>query len=83
MTPEEKTALRQATETIADILYNNTPEAQVQDFEGIELALRQHWLKTLGPELAQKFCPQHRDDKRTQASGAKLHWVGDPDEKPG
>lgn len=65
MTPEEKTALRQAAETIADILYTNTPEEQVQDFEGIELALRDHWLKTLGPELAQKFCQQQRNDERT------------------
>lgn len=64
MTPEEQKALRQAAQTIADILYNNTPEEQVQDFEGIELALRDHWLTTLGPELAQKFCPQHRHNER-------------------
>jgi len=65
MTPEEKIAFRQAAEVMADILYNNTPEEQVQDLEGIELSLRDHWLKTLGPELAQKFCQQHRDDERT------------------
>ena len=35
MTPQEEHQLRQAAETIADILYNNTPEDQVQDFEGI------------------------------------------------
>jgi len=65
MTPQEEQRLRQAAETIADILYNNTPDEQLQDFEGIELSLRDHWLKTLGPELAQKFCQQHRDDKRS------------------
>lgn len=65
MTPAEEKTLRQAAETIADILYKNTQEEQVQNFEGIELALRDHWLTTLGPELAQKFCQQRGNDERT------------------
>ncbi len=56
MTPQESEQFQQALETIADILYRNTPEAQVEDFEAIELTLRDHWLHNLGPELAKKFC---------------------------
>jgi hypothetical protein len=83
MTPEEEKTLRQAAETIADILYNNTPKEQVQDFEGIELALRDHWLQTLGPELAQKFCQQRRNDERAQARGAELYRSPNADEQTG
>ncbi|WP_017660874.1 hypothetical protein [Baaleninema simplex] len=58
MTPEERQKLKQAAETIADILYQNTPKEKVQDFESIELSLRDHWLETLGPELALFFLPK-------------------------
>ena len=61
MTPEELQKLKQAAETIAEILYQNTPKEKVQDFESIELSLRDHWLETLGPELARFFCPKQPD----------------------
>jgi hypothetical protein len=61
MTPEERQQLQQAAETIANILYENTPEEKLQDFESIELSLRDHWLETLGPELAKFFCQQQPD----------------------
>ncbi|WP_035492461.1 hypothetical protein [Baaleninema simplex] len=61
MTPEERQQLKQAAETIADILYQNTPKEKVQDFESIELSLRDHWLETLGPELVPIFCPKQPD----------------------
>ncbi len=55
MTPPESEQFQQALETIADILYRNTPEVQVEDFAAIELTLRDPWLHNLGPELCGRW----------------------------
>jgi hypothetical protein len=58
MTPEELYELNQALKTIPRILYKNTPSEGLQDFEAVELAVRDHMLETVGPELGNFFDPQ-------------------------
>lgn len=41
---------------VAKLLKEDTPEAQLQDFESIELAARQHMVETVGPEIGEFFC---------------------------
>ncbi|MBC6481616.1 MAG: hypothetical protein GDA56_31540 [Hormoscilla sp. GM7CHS1pb] len=66
---EELCELNQALKTIARILYKNTPSdralrsgggperaaMRLQDFEGVVLAVRDHMLETVGPELGNFF----------------------------
>jgi hypothetical protein len=42
MSPQEEQELQQYLQLIGKILVKNTPEEQLQDFEGIELAIREH-----------------------------------------
>lgn len=51
MTPEDKAQLHQCVETIAAILYRNTPPEQLQTLEGIEQAIRAHAQQTVLPQL--------------------------------
>ena len=40
MTPEDEVQLHQSVQTIAQILYRNTPSEQLKTLEGIEQAIR-------------------------------------------
>lgn len=51
MTPEDQAQLQQSVETIAAILYRNTPVEQLQTLEGIEQAIRAHAQQTVMPQL--------------------------------
>jgi hypothetical protein len=52
LTPEQQQALKQHIDAAAAILYANTPPEQRQTLEGIELAVRAHFLETVGPQMA-------------------------------
>lgn len=58
MTPEEARQVQFHLRSAAKILKANTPEAELQDFESIELAARQHLLDTVGPAMADIFFPR-------------------------
>jgi len=51
MTPEDQAQLQQSVNTIAQILYRNTPTEQVQTLEGIEQAIRQQTQTLVLPQL--------------------------------
>ena len=51
MTPEEQAQLQQSIDTIAQILYRNTPAEQLQTLEGIEQAIRQQTQELVLPQL--------------------------------
>lgn len=51
MTPEDQAQLQQCVETIASILYRNTPSAQLETLEGIEQAIRTHTQQSVLPQL--------------------------------
>jgi hypothetical protein len=65
MTPEDQAQLQQSIDTIAQILYRNTPTEQLQTLEGIEQTIRQQtqeWvLPKLGVFLLQQRLQQLKD----------------------
>ena len=69
MTPEQKEELERHLKAIADILVDNTPEEQLASFEGIETALRDHWLTTLGPAIGDFFLHQQQEPKQGEPEG--------------
>jgi hypothetical protein len=69
MTPEEQAQLQQSIDSIAQILYRNTPAEELQTLEGIEHAIRQQTQELVLPQLGifllqqrlqqQKDTPEH------------------------
>jgi hypothetical protein len=51
MTPEDEAQLQQCVETIAAILYRNTPPEQLKTLEGIEQAIREQTQQKVLPQL--------------------------------
>jgi hypothetical protein len=51
MTPEDQAQLQQSIDTIAQILYRNTPAEQLQTLEGIEQAIRHQTQELVLPQL--------------------------------
>ena len=51
MTPEDEAQLRECVETIAAILYRNTPPEQLKTLESIEHTLREQTQQTVLPQL--------------------------------
>lgn len=51
MTPEDQAQLQQSIDTIAQILYRNTPVEQLQTLEGIEQVIRQQTQELVLPQL--------------------------------
>jgi len=51
MTPEDQAQVQQSIDTIAQILYRNTPAEQLQTLEGIEQAIRQQTQELVLPQL--------------------------------
>ncbi len=58
MTPEEQQKIKINLQEIADILYKNTPGEKLQDFESVELSVREHLIETVAPEISSFFLTQ-------------------------
>lgn len=58
MTPEEKQQIQESINTIASILYHNTPEEKLEDFETIELTVRDYILEEVAPPIGEFFFTQ-------------------------
>jgi hypothetical protein len=58
MSPEERQELEQHLNAIAKILYQNTDPSQLQDFESIEMAAREHLLIEVSPKIGEFFLTQ-------------------------
>jgi hypothetical protein len=52
MTPEEQKRLQACINEIAQILYNNTPKAELTTLEAIEKTVRQQMLEHVSPKIA-------------------------------
>jgi hypothetical protein len=63
MTPEESKSLQEHLKAAAAILVKNTPKEQLKDFASIELAVRDHVLKEVAPEIG-NFFKQQRTSSR-------------------
>ncbi|MBO1347693.1 MAG: hypothetical protein EBE86_009980 [Hormoscilla sp. GUM202] len=55
MTPKENQKLKYYLKELSKLLYADTPKEHLQDFESRELAVREHLLKTVGPEIENFF----------------------------
>jgi hypothetical protein len=58
MTPEDQAQLQQGIDTIAQILYRNTPAEQLQTLEAIEQAIRQQTQELVLPQLGVSLLQQ-------------------------
>ena len=65
MTPEESKVLKEHLKAAAAILLNNTPKEELQSFSSIELAVREHLLKEVAPEI-RNFFKQRRHRKEQE-----------------
>lgn len=63
MTPEESKTLKEHLKAAAAILLKNTSKEQLKDFASIELAVRDHVLKEVAPEIG-NFFKQPRNASR-------------------
>lgn len=52
MTPSEKARIQECVKELSEILYRNTASDKCQTLEGIEKAVREHFLESVGPEMA-------------------------------
>ena len=68
MTPEESKVLKDHLKAAAAILLNNTPKEELQSFNSIELAVREHLLKEVAPEIGNFFKQQQRHRKEQKDS---------------
>ncbi|WP_418886969.1 ISKra4 family transposase [Gloeobacter morelensis] len=55
LTAQQQQALHEHLRAAAEILYQNTPPEQLTSLEGIELAVREHLLAAVGPQMAPFF----------------------------
>ena len=53
MTPEEQAKVDQKLREVAEILYKNTPDEELANFETIELSVRGQLLKTVAPRIGE------------------------------
>ena len=63
MTPEEQTKVNQKLTEVAEILYKNTPDEELADFETIELSVRGQLLKTVAPKIGEFFSAKQGEVK--------------------
>ena len=68
MTPEESKVLKDHLKAAAAILLNNTSKEELQSFNSIELAVREHLLKEVAPEIGNFFKQQQRHRKEQEDS---------------
>lgn len=68
MTPEESKVLKDHLKAAAAILLNNTPKEELQSFNSIELAVREHLLQEVAPEIGNFFKQQQRNRKEQEDS---------------
>lgn len=66
MTPEEQAIVEEKLKEVAEILYRNTPTAELKTFESIELSVRDHLLKTVAPEIGNFFSAQQEERKQEE-----------------
>jgi len=67
MAPEESKVLKDHLKAAA-ILLNNTPKEELQSFNSIELAVREHLFKEVAPEIGNFFNQQQRNRKEQEDS---------------
>ena len=67
MTPEEQAKVNQKLREVAEILYKNTPDEELADFETIELSVRGQLLKTVAPKIGEFFSVKQGEVKQEES----------------
>lgn len=68
MTPEDNELLQQYLQAAAAILFKNTPKEELKDFTGIELAVRDHIINAVAPQIGGFF---YRTALKPQQDGSE------------
>jgi hypothetical protein len=71
MTPEQKHALHDHVQAIAQILYENTPTEQLNTLGGIEQAVRQQMQKHVTPEVGIFLSQRQRAPQQDEPAPSK------------
>lgn len=66
MTPEEQLIVDRKLKEVAEILYSNTSEEELNTFETIELSVRDHLLKTVAPKIGEFFSIQQQEQMQEE-----------------
>ena len=69
MIPKEAKELQAHLEAAA-ILFKNTPAEQLKNFESIELAVRDHMLEQVSPQMENFFTQRCGDEQRQSGESA-------------
>ena len=81
MNAEDQQKLNACMEELAEILYRNTPAGKLEDFEGIEKTVRNHWLETIGPKLGFFYQNEDRNSEREGATAQQHNWRTEAEKK--
>ena len=66
MTPEEQAIVERKLKEVAEILYKNTPDEELNTFETIELSVRGHLLETVAPKIGEFFGTQQEEQAQEE-----------------
>ncbi len=66
MNAEDRQKIKDYLKEIAEILYNNTEESELESFESIELSLRSQINTEISPKIAEFFFTKNRELKREE-----------------
>jgi hypothetical protein len=81
MTPAQEQELQAHVQKIAAILYQDTPSEQLTSLEGIEIAVRQHVLERISPEIGIFLSAQVASQKQAEAGKSKAVSVNSASRK--
>ena len=76
MTPEEQKRLQACINEIAQILYNNTPKAELTTLEAIEKTVRQQMMEYVSPKIALFLSKKWLVSIKGERVNSKVVWVG-------
>jgi hypothetical protein len=71
MNSEDRKKIDTCLQELAEILYRNTPSEELADFEGIEKAVRNHMLETVGPNIGFFYQNQDRNGQGERTENQK------------
>ena len=69
MTPEKLQRLQACLQEAASILYEETPDSELQNLESIEKAVRGHWLEWVGPQVALFLSSKRQELTKAESGG--------------
>ena len=74
MTPEEQATIKEHLRQVAEILYKNTPSAELTRFETIELSVREHLQEKVAPEISNFFSTRQEETPQEEKEKFQPVW---------